>query len=149
MAAHSHPWPPLSSPVFPLPSLLLPHFRFGLRGGVSRRNRAKTATRRRALSGVVQTVAPMAFYHREHVAICERIGGGLIVARLPDRSAASDPLPGHLVCPACSVTRAVLAYEDHWKRVFRCLHCGHLWHTTLPSRPAPLKPASPKSSGTR
>ena len=64
---------------------------------------------------------------------------------LPDSSPASDP-PDRFLCPACSIGNAVLAYEDHWKRVFRCLQCSHLWHTGLTrNAPASLKPASSKS----
>jgi hypothetical protein len=84
----------------------------------------------------------MAFYHREYVAIRERFGDDPVVTRRPDHNAACDPAPGHFLCPSCSVAHAVLAYEDHWKRVFRCLHCGHLWHTSLaPKGPPPLKSA--------
>ena len=87
----------------------------------------------------------MAFYHREYVPIPERFGDS-VVTRRPDRGAASDPHAGDLLCPACRVAHAVLAYEDHWKRVFRCLRCGHLWHTSLASNGlTALKPASPKS----
>jgi Zn ribbon nucleic-acid-binding protein len=39
--------------------------------------------------------------------------------------------PAGGVCPACRVANSVLAFEDHRKRVFRCLRCRHLWHHSL------------------
>ena len=58
---------------------------------------------------------------------------------------ASALLPIHFPCPACHVANAVLAYHDHWKRVFLCLDCRHLWNAPnvmAPSLAAPQKPAA-------
>jgi hypothetical protein len=65
------------------------------------------------------------------------------VAHLPDGTVGFEPPPVPFLCPVCRVANAVLAYEDHWKRVFQCLQCRHLWHTALtPNSPAALKSKS-------
>ena len=45
---------------------------------------------------------------------------------------ASELLPVHFHCPACDTAQAVLAYHDHWKRVFFCLNCAWLWNDVVP-----------------